>query len=241
MRAWSRALCVALVVLTAACTGSEPSSETTSVAEVRIGLLAPLSGPDKAIGTDSERGAQLAAALLSGDEGEVSLAGIGSGGLSRLGRPKVTIISANTGSDAGGDRRPGGEGGQPAGDRRAGRRAGRRLPRRRDQLGQPALGAAPGAVRERRRLGRLPDRERPRLVLPHRPDRPDPGRVVLLDPWHGQRPEEPAGAEDRHPQRHRPAGQERRRADPDPGRAGRLPGHRGGQLHPRTSGTWRRR
>ena len=103
MRAWSRALCVALVVLTAACTGSEPSSETTSVAEVRIGLLAPLSGPDKAIGTDSERGAQLAAALLSGDEGEVSLAGIGSGGLSRLGRPKVTIISGNTGSDAGGD------------------------------------------------------------------------------------------------------------------------------------------
>ena len=103
MRAWSRALCVALVVLAAACTGSEPSSETTSAAEVRIGLLAPLSGPDKAIGTDSERGAQLAAALLSGEEGEVSLAGIGSGGLSRLGRPKVTIISGNTGSDAGGD------------------------------------------------------------------------------------------------------------------------------------------
>jgi branched-chain amino acid transport system substrate-binding protein len=103
MRAWSRALCVALVVLAAACTGSEPSSETTSVAEVRIGLLAPLSGPDKAIGTDSERGAQLAAAFLSGEEGEVSLAGIGPGGLSRLGKPKVTIVSANTGSDAGGD------------------------------------------------------------------------------------------------------------------------------------------
>ena len=88
MRAWSRALCVALVVLTAACTGSEPSSETTSVAEVRIGLLAPLSGPDKAIGTDSERGAQLAAAFLSGEEGELSLAGMGPGGLSRLGRPR---------------------------------------------------------------------------------------------------------------------------------------------------------
>jgi branched-chain amino acid transport system substrate-binding protein len=99
MRAWSRVLCVALVVLAASCTGSEPSSPATSVDEVRIGLLAPLSGPDKAIGTDSERGAQLAAALLSGED-EVSLAGIGSGGLSRLGRPKVSIVSANTGGDA---------------------------------------------------------------------------------------------------------------------------------------------
>jgi branched-chain amino acid transport system substrate-binding protein len=100
MRAWSRALCVALVVLAAACTGSEPSSETTSVDEVRIGLLAPLSGPDKVVGADSERGAQLAATLLSGEEGEVSLAGIGPGGLSRLGGPKVTIVSGNTGGDA---------------------------------------------------------------------------------------------------------------------------------------------
>src|SRR3712207_3431921 len=48
MRGWSRAFCVALVVLAAACTGSEPSQETASVDEVRIGLLAPLSGPDKA-------------------------------------------------------------------------------------------------------------------------------------------------------------------------------------------------
>ena len=63
MRAWSRALCVALVVLAAACTGSEPDSATASVDEVRIGLLAPLSGADKAVGTDSERGAQLAGVI----------------------------------------------------------------------------------------------------------------------------------------------------------------------------------
>jgi branched-chain amino acid transport system substrate-binding protein len=103
MRAWSRALCVALVVLAAACTGSESSSETASVAEVRIGLLAPLSGPDRAVGADSERGAQLAARFLSGELGEVSLAGMGPGGLSRLGGPKVTIVSGNTGSATGGD------------------------------------------------------------------------------------------------------------------------------------------
>ena len=99
MRGWLRALCAALVVLAAACTGSEPSSEVTKVDEVRIGLLAPLTGPDKAAGTDSERGAQLAAALLSGEEGEVSLAGIGSGGLSRLGRPRVRVLSGNTAGD----------------------------------------------------------------------------------------------------------------------------------------------
>ena len=100
MRAWSRVLCVALVVLAAACTGSEPPSETTSVDEVRIGVLAPLSGPDKAVGTDSLRGAQLAAALLSGDEVELSLAGIGSGGLSRLGSPAVTVIQGDTAGKA---------------------------------------------------------------------------------------------------------------------------------------------
>jgi branched-chain amino acid transport system substrate-binding protein len=100
MRAWSRAFCVALVVLAAACTGSEPESGTTSVGEVRIGVLAPLSGADKSVGTDSLRGAQLAAALLSGDEGEVSLAGIGSGGLSRLGSPKVTVVQGNTAGTA---------------------------------------------------------------------------------------------------------------------------------------------
>jgi branched-chain amino acid transport system substrate-binding protein len=101
MRAWSRALCLALVVLAAACTGSEsPSEETTSVGEVRIGVLAPLSGADKAVGDDSLRGAQLAVTLLNGEEGEVSLAGVGSDGLARLGSPKVTIVQGDTRGEA---------------------------------------------------------------------------------------------------------------------------------------------
>jgi branched-chain amino acid transport system substrate-binding protein len=99
MRAWSRVLCLVLVVLAAACTRSEPASQTTSVDEVRIGVLAPLSGGAKAFGTDSVHGAELAAALLSGQVGEVSLAGIGPNGLSRLGRPKVTVIPADTRGD----------------------------------------------------------------------------------------------------------------------------------------------
>ena len=96
MRAWSRILFLVLVILAAGCTGSEPDSETTSVEEVRIGVLAPLTGADKAVGTDSIRGAQLAARLLSGEEGQVSLAGIGADGLARLGRPKVTVVPGDT-------------------------------------------------------------------------------------------------------------------------------------------------
>jgi branched-chain amino acid transport system substrate-binding protein len=69
MRAWSRALCLALVVFAAACTGSDPAPETTSVDEVRIGVLAPLSGKDKAV-----RGASEAARLVSA-EGAVGLVG----------------------------------------------------------------------------------------------------------------------------------------------------------------------
>jgi branched-chain amino acid transport system substrate-binding protein len=99
MRAWSRAVCAALAVLAAACTGSEQAPETTSVDEVRIGVLAPLSGGDKAVGTDSLRGAQLAATLLNGEEGEVSLAGIGPDGLARLGSPKVTVVQGDTGGE----------------------------------------------------------------------------------------------------------------------------------------------
>jgi branched-chain amino acid transport system substrate-binding protein len=99
MRGWLRTLCVTLVVLAAACTASEPGSETGSVGEVRIGVLAPLSGGDKAVGTDSLRGAQLAAALVNGEEREVSLAGVGTDGLSRLGG-RVTIIPGDTAGDA---------------------------------------------------------------------------------------------------------------------------------------------
>jgi branched-chain amino acid transport system substrate-binding protein len=100
MRAWSRILFLVLVVLAAGCTGSEPESETTSVEEVRIGVLAPLTGADKPVGTDSVRGAQLAARFLSGDEGQLSLAGIGADGLARLGRPKVTVVTGDTAGEA---------------------------------------------------------------------------------------------------------------------------------------------
>ena len=95
----------------------------------------PLTGPDKAIGTDSVRGAQLAARFLSGEEGQLSLAGIGADGLARLGRPKVTVIPATPAA-----RPPRRRRGRPPGRHREGGRAGRRLPHRGHRGSRLALG-----------------------------------------------------------------------------------------------------
>jgi branched-chain amino acid transport system substrate-binding protein len=99
MRAWTRAALGVVVLVAAACTGSRPANEQRPVDEVRIGVLAPLSGQNSAAGKDALRGAQLAAALVNGEEGPVPLLGVTSEGLRGLGRPKITIVSADTGSD----------------------------------------------------------------------------------------------------------------------------------------------
>jgi branched-chain amino acid transport system substrate-binding protein len=101
MRAWTRAtLGLVVVLVAAACTGSRPGQQEGSPGEVRIGLLAPLSGPNRAAGTDALRGAQLAAALVNGEEGPVPLLDVTNAGLSRLGGPKLTVVPADTRSSA---------------------------------------------------------------------------------------------------------------------------------------------
>jgi len=99
MRAWTRAALGVVVLVAAACTGSNPQDEQASVDEVRIGVLAPLSGANRAAGQDALRGAQLAAALVNGEEGPVPLLGVTDAGLRRLGGPKIAIVPADTGSD----------------------------------------------------------------------------------------------------------------------------------------------
>ena len=84
------------VLSVAACTASEPESEPASVSEVRIGVLVPKSGESAAGGAESLHGAELAAALVNGDEGAVPLAGVGSGGLAGLGGAKLTIVAGDT-------------------------------------------------------------------------------------------------------------------------------------------------
>jgi branched-chain amino acid transport system substrate-binding protein len=90
---------VALAAVTlsiAACTSSEPQAGTSSVSEVRIGVLVPKSGESAAAGAEALHGAELAARLVNGDERPVPLAGVGSGGLAGLGGAKLSIVSADT-------------------------------------------------------------------------------------------------------------------------------------------------
>src|SRR6266508_3271779 len=68
MRSWIRPLLAGTVLVAASCTASQHESPP-SLGEIRIGLLAPLSGEAKAAGTDAVHGAQLAAAMLNGEDG----------------------------------------------------------------------------------------------------------------------------------------------------------------------------
>jgi branched-chain amino acid transport system substrate-binding protein len=100
MRWLSRIALLAAVVSLAACTGGESGDESSSVSEVRIGVLAPTSGPSRAAGNEAQQGAELAAAMINGEEGgAVSLAGAGSEGLAGLGGAKLTIVAGDTKSN----------------------------------------------------------------------------------------------------------------------------------------------
>jgi branched-chain amino acid transport system substrate-binding protein len=100
MRRSIRVLAAAVVVLAAAaCTSRQPDNGSAAVGEVRIGVLAPLSKENKAAGTEAVRGAQLAAALVNGEEGPIRLAGAGTTGVAGLGGAKIAILPADTRSD----------------------------------------------------------------------------------------------------------------------------------------------
>jgi branched-chain amino acid transport system substrate-binding protein len=90
---------VAVTLSIAACTSStsSESQETTgSASAVRIGVLVPKSGENAAAGAEALHGAELAAGLVNGDEGALSLAGVGNKGLAGLGGAKLTIVSVDT-------------------------------------------------------------------------------------------------------------------------------------------------
>ena len=99
MRWLSGTALVAVVLSVAGCTNGEPEGENGGVSEVRIGVLAPQSGASRAAGNEVLQGAELAAALVNGDEGAVQLAGVGTGGLAGLGGAKLRIVPGDTRSD----------------------------------------------------------------------------------------------------------------------------------------------
>jgi branched-chain amino acid transport system substrate-binding protein len=95
----SRLVLAAVALSVAACTSSEPEDEPASLSEVRIGVLTPKTGASRAAGTEAQHGAELAAALINGEQGAVSLAGAGSEGLARLGGAKLRIVVGDTKSN----------------------------------------------------------------------------------------------------------------------------------------------
>jgi len=91
----SGATLVAIVLSMAGCTSdSPPPSQPASLGEVKIGVLAPTSGVSRTAGIQAQQGADLAAAMVNGDQGPTPL--IGTGGLSGA---KLTIVKEDTRSD----------------------------------------------------------------------------------------------------------------------------------------------
>lgn len=99
MTAWRRSLVAAAAALAlAACTGGPSTEQSGTSARVRIGLLAPLSGPRSDMGRDALRGAQLAADLVN-QPSTVPLPLAAGAGLPGLGGARLQIDSADTRSD----------------------------------------------------------------------------------------------------------------------------------------------
>jgi branched-chain amino acid transport system substrate-binding protein len=92
---WTAAVAAACLSV-AACTSSKQEGGTSSVSEVRIGVLVPKTGKSATVGAQALHGAELAAALVNGDERPVPLGGIGNEG---LGGAKLSIVSADTRTD----------------------------------------------------------------------------------------------------------------------------------------------
>jgi branched-chain amino acid transport system substrate-binding protein len=96
MRLLSGTVLVAVALSVAGCTTSGPEQQNSSVSEVKIGVLAPGSGPSRTAGIEAQHGAELAAALVNGDEGPLQLAGVGTAGLAGLGGAKLRIVQGDT-------------------------------------------------------------------------------------------------------------------------------------------------
>jgi branched-chain amino acid transport system substrate-binding protein len=96
MRLLSGTVLVAVALSVAGCTTSGPEQQNSSVSEVKIGVLAPGTGPSRTAGIEAQHGAELAAALVNGDEGPLQLAGVGTAGLAGLGGAKLRIVQGDT-------------------------------------------------------------------------------------------------------------------------------------------------
>jgi branched-chain amino acid transport system substrate-binding protein len=94
MRVISAATLVAIVLSVVGCTSEPPPRQSASAGDVKIGVLAPTSGQSRAAGIQAQRGAELAAALVNGEQGPTPL--LGTGGLAGVGGAALKIVSEDT-------------------------------------------------------------------------------------------------------------------------------------------------
>ena len=91
-------LAVPLLALAAACSGGDDSSAPSAAGgqELKIGLLAPLKGPNQAVGKEASQGAQLAADVINGLNPSIPLPLAAEAGLPHVGGAKVSIVTADS-------------------------------------------------------------------------------------------------------------------------------------------------
>lgn len=98
MSSWRRpaVVVVAAALAAAGCSGGSDADSAAPPTEVKIGLLAPTSGLNKAAGEDSRRGAQLAADVVNGLNSLIPLPLAEESGLTRLGNARIKIVATDT-------------------------------------------------------------------------------------------------------------------------------------------------
>jgi branched-chain amino acid transport system substrate-binding protein len=92
-------LAAALGAGLAGCSGGNDSGNQRAAQEVKFGLLTPLKGPSAAAGQEAQRGAQLAADVIDGQNPSIPLPLAEQAGLPGLGGARVKIVPRDTSSD----------------------------------------------------------------------------------------------------------------------------------------------
>jgi branched-chain amino acid transport system substrate-binding protein len=88
-----------LAIAAAACSGSGSGGSQTGSAEIKIGVLVPLTGPTKAAGEDAFRGALLAADIVNEPNQTVPLSLAAAAGLPNLDGAKIRLVRSDTKGD----------------------------------------------------------------------------------------------------------------------------------------------
>lgn len=103
MSSWRRRLVLVVAIAlttTTACLGDDPDPGASAPREIRIGLLAPLTGANKGAGVDIQRGAKLAEDIVNGANPSIPLPLAEGSGLPALDGARIRVLVSDTASKA---------------------------------------------------------------------------------------------------------------------------------------------